>query len=102
MHKGNLRLYTGKLPEVVGHVADTSATRLTATVQRVAISPLVKWRADKAIGSVRKVPWVLSLRGALLVLFSRQGEKSTYSNRPINCNLKGTDYDLHPHLQPRS
>ena len=79
-------MYTGKLPEVVGHVADTSATRQTATVQRVAISPLAKWRADKAIGSVRKVPWVLSLRGALLVLFCRQGQKSTYSNIPITSN----------------
>ena len=75
-------MYTGKLPEVVGHVADTSATRLTATLQRVAISPPVKWRADKAIGSVRKVPWVLSLRGALWAPFSRQGEKGAKTYKP--------------------
>ena len=43
----------------------------------LAISPEAKWRADKGKGSLRKVPWVLSLSGALLVLFSRQGEKST-------------------------
>ena len=38
---------------------------------------LAKWHADQAIGSLRKVPWVLSLSGALLVLFSRHREKST-------------------------
>ena len=36
-----------------------------------------KRRADKGKGSLRKVPWVLSLSGVLLVLFFRQGKKST-------------------------
>ena len=58
------------------------------------LSPLSgrKSRADKGIGSLRKVPWVLSLSGALWVPFSRQREKGTkemgYSQLPINCNLR--------------
>ncbi len=41
------------------------------------ICPLANGRADQAKGSLRKVPWVLSLSGVLLVLFFRQGKKST-------------------------
>ena len=39
--------------------------------------PLANEHADEGIGSLRKVPWVLSLSGALLVLFCRHGQKST-------------------------
>ena len=43
------------------------------------LSPLCgrKSRADQVVGFSREAPWVTPLSGALLVLFSRQGEKST-------------------------
>jgi len=41
-----------------------------------------KGSRTQVVGSVREAPWGPPLRGALLVLFSRQGEKSTYINLP--------------------
>jgi len=37
-----------------------------------------KGSRTQVVGSVREAPWGPPLRGALLVLFSRQGEKSTH------------------------
>ena len=37
--------------------------------------PLAKGRADKGIGSLRKVPWVLSLSGVLWAPFCHHGQK---------------------------
>ena len=48
--------------------------------------------AHKDDGYVRKKPWGSSLRGVLLVLFCRHGQKSTFiqqiDSRPINGNLR--------------
>ena len=41
-----------------------------------------KGSRTQVVGSVREAPWGPPLRGALLVLFSRQGEKSTHINLP--------------------
>ena len=48
------------------------------------LSPLRgrKSRADQDDGYVRKKPWVSSLRGVLLVLFCRHGQKSTFIQHP--------------------
>ena len=45
-------------------------------------TPMAKGSRAQVVGSVREAPWGPPLRGALLVLFSRQGEKSTYINLP--------------------
>jgi len=44
--------------------------------------PWAKGSRAQVVGSVREAPWGPPLRGALLVLFSRQGEKSTHINLP--------------------
>jgi len=43
----------------------------------------------QVVGSVREAPWGPPLRGALLVLFSRQGEKSTHINLPDKLQFFG-------------
>ena len=45
-------------------------------------TPMAKGSRAQVVGSVREAPWGPPLRGALLVLFSRQGEKSTHINLP--------------------
>ena len=42
-----------------------------------------KSRADQDDGYVRKKPWVSSLRGVLLVLFCRHGQKSTFIQQTV-------------------
>ena len=37
-----------------------------------------KSRADQVVGFLREAPWVTPLRGVLLVLFCRHGQKSTF------------------------
>ena len=51
-------------------------------------TPMAKGSRVQVVGSVREAPWGPPLRGALLVLFSRQGEKSTYINLPDKPQFK--------------
>ena len=68
-------------------VVTLTAVRLSGKLRLYSVSahlPLANEHADQAIGSLRKVPWVLSLRGVLLVLFFRHGKKSTQKKPPTN------------------
>ena len=72
-----------RAPHISGHhrevvVAPTTPRVTVRWRHGCAISPpRGGGRADKDDGSLRKKPWVSSLGGALLVLFSPRGEKST-------------------------
>ena len=63
--------------EVVGAPPTPRASVKPRPVRAIRPFAKAKGRADQAIEFLRKVPWVLSLSGALLVLFCRQGQKST-------------------------
>ena len=58
--------------------------------ERAISPPPCGGRAEKEVGSLRKKPWVSSLGGALLVLFSPRGEKSTQMPRESKENGGGS------------
>ena len=76
--KGKPRVATKRM--ATRAVVTLTTARLHGKLRLNSVSahlPLANEHADEGIGSLRKVPWVLSLSGTLLVLFCRQGQKST-------------------------
>ena len=68
-------------------VVTLTTVRLYGKLRLYSVSahlPLANEHADEGIGSLRKVPWVLSLSGVLSVAFCRHGQKATQAYRQID------------------